>query len=452
MTSAIAFIRALCERLARGIELDPRLVGASLGTIKSPSSDLRVDVMPSDTSFSAAQVSASETTRKTWMVKLVPAAGLTLTALKEAFGPCEETPRLHPFHSRKFHFSPLYNTPHPYTVRVVAYVMVQGPVESARLEQVLVFCSPFVEKDYTPREPASEPEPTPTWPRLLGAPARFVVRALHRDSPTFAPARFERVRGELEHVLGIKLVRSTDSRDSRELVYVCELPACTLRLSSWPGTHPEVQVFNLIGVPTGDDIPVPGTEDIREAMGSHLRAANCDWYVPGVPEMQYEAGTLGDGLLERETIVAILAPRWLSGVSAEDRARGLELLDAIADTWLTAARSKPDPAADLKSRWSYFEGWPRGEPRLRVMSLMAYVMGENLDMVEAELFEIDLMSAAERAAMPELRAQLEGARAGMKEMEEQVLRIQFGLLGAQYKDILATIDRLLEGLPDPSNP
>src|SRR4051812_2354084 len=116
-------ITTLCERLAKGIELDPTVLAARLGRVDEPGHDgLPIRVVPSNASFSAANVFADESSGQTSMVILVPAARLTLAALKESLGSCQESRRLHPHDPRKFIFSASNETSRPYTVDVVAYV------------------------------------------------------------------------------------------------------------------------------------------------------------------------------------------------------------------------------------------------------------------------------------------------------------------------------------------
>jgi hypothetical protein len=423
------------------MELDPRVLAARLGAVSDQGSDLPLKVVPSDPSFSLAEVFVDDGSGQTSMVNLVPATQLTLAALRDSLGPYRESPRLHPHDPRKFLFSPSAATPRPYVIHVVAYVS-DGPVESAAVLRVVIMCSPATAAMNTiSAEAASKLTTTTVWPRLLGERAGFGVRSW-RDS------NLDAVREELERALGVWFVASHDKVYDGAPAFECVTPACTLRLNSWPTDTPALQLFNFIGEPSEDlDMVLPKPENISEAVASHLRAAGRDWYVPDPLEKQISI--LGERQLEPDVLVAILAPRWLAWFTGEEREVGGQLLRSIAEMWVSAARRTSDPIADLKRRRADFEIPNRYiPPRSRLTVLVSYAVQEQLSIIEEELFQLKEMPAAERAALPGTSARLAEWRDVLVALEEPVRQTHIDSIRRQRDELLASIDDLFEKLPD----
>jgi hypothetical protein len=422
-------IRTLCERLARGLDRDPQRLAAQLGIAHSPAAPgLPIKVTPSNPSFTAADVFADGDT--TSMVNLVPTHELTIGTLENILGPWEQSPRLHPHDSRKLVFSPDQDSAHPFEVRVVAYVSADKVIDAAaQVQKLTIICSPAFAKDETP-PPVIESPPIAIWSTLLGEPARFEVRAWR----TYSLTTLEDIRSELEKALGVHF---QPGPGERKHTYECALPACDLRLSSSPSENSQLQIFQLVGVPSEDH----ESEDISEALAAHLRAADCDWYVPDALEKQGDV--LGDRLLDRDVLVSLLAPRWLAWAEGDDRDTALELLEGIADLWLSAARATSDPVADVRRRKAEFQGWGRYFPRSRTKSLFSYAVQAQLGVIEDELFELSLLSAAERAALPNLATRLAEWREAVLSIDEAVKATRVPETRSQYNEVLASIDEMV---------
>jgi hypothetical protein len=88
---------------------------------------------------------------------------------------------------------------------------------------------------------------------------------------------------------------------------------------------------------------------ISDSLAAQLREAGGDWYVPSKDEFR-EAGILGDRLLDRDVIVSILAPQWLSALNSDEREAGTKLLESIATRWISEAQRTADPLADVRRR------------------------------------------------------------------------------------------------------
>lgn len=439
MTHMTDLIGAICEQLAAGIELDPRALAARLGQVTEPvTPDLPIRVVPFDASFSAAAVFAHPGTDQTSMVDLVPVSRLTLADMKEVVGPYRESPRLHPYDPRKFLFAATDQAPRPYVVDVMAYVSANEPTnESAPVQKLTIFCSPAVTEANTAESP-SDPPTIPVWPRLLEERATFGVNSW-RD------ATLEAVRQELEKALGVHFVPSHEKVYDGHPAFACALPACELRLNSWPSDNPNIQIFNFIGLPSGElDLTRRNAENIGEAIAGHLRRVGCDWYVADPLEAMEGGGTLGSRLLDRDVITSILAPRWLAYFDSEERAAGIHLLQSIADMWLSGARRTSNPIADVKRRWAEFEGWGRVPPRSRLRVLISYAIQEHLSMIEEELFQLKEMSATERAALPETSARLAAWRDEVVGLTEHVKDTHLDSIRRQHEEVLASIEELAE--------
>jgi hypothetical protein len=205
------------------------------------------------------------------------------------------------------------------------------------------------------------------WPRFLGGRARF---GLH----SWREGTLDSVRHELDAALGVALVPCDDKVYDGRAAFECSLPACELRLNSWPSLHADLQVVNFIGIPSEDlEQRLPSAEEIDDALASHLRSAGCDWYVPDKLEYLEAGGVLGDRLLDAGVIASIAGPRWLAWVDGEEKDAGMQQLKRIAERWLSVALRTPKPIAELKRRWAALE--ERGRhvaPRSRLQVLAAY--------------------------------------------------------------------------------
>ena len=423
-------INTLCERLAQGLDRDPQRLADSLGTARAPAAPgLPIKVTPSNPCFSAADVFADD--NATSMVSLVPAQLLTLGTLASSLGAFEESPRLHPHDPRKLVFSPDQPDSHPFTTRVVAYVAANETIDTAAsVQKVTIICSARnAGADTVAQVTASGP--VLVWSRLHEDAARFEIRAWR----TYSLTTLDDIRTELEEALGIHFVAS---HHANEPAYLCTMRACELRLSARPSENERLQIFTLIGVPSGSP---DTTEDISEALAAHLRAADDDWYVPS--DLERRAETLDQELLDRDTLVSLIAPRWLAWSEGDDRDTALGLLEGIADLWLTAARRTSDPVADVKWRKAEFQGWARYFPRKRTTILFSYAVQAQLGLIEEELFELSLMTPVERATRSDLGRQLAEWREAVLSLDEAVQQTRVPEIRLQYTEVVASIDVLL---------
>lgn len=207
------------------------------------------------------------------------------------------------------------------------------------------------------------------WMRFAGEPARFSVR-------TWRDKTLADVRVELQAALGLHF--ASDDTDPDDPAFTCATPACELRLNSWPSEANNWRVYNFVGTPFApeDEIP-PNGEVISDALAAFLRDAGADWYVPSKNEFLDEAGVLGDSVLEPDVIVSILAPMWLSSLSAEERYAGTELLVNIARTWVSSAQRASDPGAEVKRRKAELQR-RFAEPSARLRILASYAVQDQL--------------------------------------------------------------------------
>lgn len=434
-------ITTLCERLAQGLERDPDRLARELGTASVPAANgLPIRVVPNDASIASADVFADN--GETSVVNLDPAERLTLSALAVVLGGYKPSARLHPHDPKKFVFSPHDEGSHPYSVRVVAYVSAdEEEVDTAAVERVTIICSPAT------IEPVStEPPEISVWPRLLSGRARLRLRSLRPA----ALATLDGVRRELEQALGYRFETSHDKVYDGAAAFECLLPACELRLNSWAAENHELTIFNFIGVPSDDlDGALPPEDDVSHELAAHLRALGRDWYVPSPEEMRDGAGTLGAKILEQETIVATLTPRWLGWFDGDERDAGLRLLQGIAELWLSAARRAPDPIADVRRRKTHFQGWGRNAPpRSRLRLLFSYFVQAQLTVIEEQLLEMQDLTTAELAAVPKLGARLAEWQELASGLEEAARDTLVESIREQRVEVLAAIDGLTKKLTD----
>jgi hypothetical protein len=413
-------IRTLCDRLAHGVDLDPHLLASRLGTVGERNATSPIKVVPFDARFASAEVFVSETSGQTLLVIFVPAVQLTVSMLQDSLGVYDESPRLHPFDPRKLVFAPPSDGSRAYDVRVIANVSADEPAHaSAQVQRLTVTYSPAISEQNDDRKPTSEERTT--WTRLKGEPARFVVTTL-RDSTLDA------VRSELERVLGIYFTPIPGNGTALE----CAMPACELRLSSASSENPHLLLFSLVG---GN---APNAEDISDTIAAHLRGANCDWYRPA-------AAIFDEHLLDQNALVSQVAPRWLAWCSGEEREIGLEVLTGIAELWLTAARRAADPIADVRRRIAEFHGWSRySPPKARLDVLVSYAIQEQLSMIEEEVFQLTLMSDAERATVPGLSARLAELRVVVVALAEPAQKNMVDSIIRQQQQVIASIDELAQ--------
>jgi hypothetical protein len=419
-------IKTLCERLSQGLDRDPQRLADQLGVAHPPAAPgLPINVTPSNPAFAAMSVFADGDA--TSSLTLIPAGELVVGTLENMLGAYEESARLQPQTARQLVFSP-GNGAQPFSVQVVADVSPDKTLDAAApVRRVTIICSPaFAKEDASP--PLTQPAPPAVWPPLLGAPASFEVRAWR----TYSLTTLEDIKHELENALGIQLTPTQGP------AYVCAMPACELRLSARPSEHESLQVFALIGASSGN------AEDISEALASHLRGADCDWYVPSAVEKNGDA--LNQELLDRDVLVSLLAPRWLAWSEGDDRETSRGLLEGIADVWLEASRKSVDPVAEVKKRKADFQGWGRYFPRSRTSFLFSYAVQAQLAVIEDELFELDLLPAEQRAAAPELATRLAEWREVVVGLDEAVTQTRNPEIRSQYAETLASIDKLAEEL------
>lgn len=433
----IGDLRTLCERLSQGLDHDPHALAVRLGTVDDISAYGTIRVVPSGPEFSAAEISASRDTGT--KVHLVPGQRLTLEEVKAALGPYDESPRLHPHSPRKAVFSPWNDGAHPFYVAVIAYVSADELLEdSAAVQRLTIVCSATPTTEMTrPRESAGEPPTAPVWPPLLAGRVSFELGSWRQES-------LSDVRSELERVLGIKFRPSHEKIYDGEPAYECALPGCELRLNSWPSVHPGLTYFNFIALDgPGDAHELPPAENIGEALAEHLRNAGCDWYVPDLTESYESAGVLGDRILDPDVVVSMLAPRWLAWANAEEKNTGRARLRQIAELWIAAARGTADPRAHVARRRAELEGWSLNvQPRSRLRVLGKYEVSEQLEAIQQELFELSLMTDAERAQDEGLEAILAEARAVLDALAEPVRQTRNEVMCDQHNDLRAMLDKL----------
>ncbi len=264
-------------------------------------------------------------------------------------------------------------------------------------------------------------------------------------------ATLEDVRDELERVLGIYFEPSHDNGFDGKPAFECAQLACKLRLNCWAAENPELTVFNFVGVPSEDlDGTLPRAEDIKTELATHLRASECDWYVPSHEEALDEGGVLlNQEYLDRDAIVAMLAPRWLAWFEGDEREAGMQLLQGVADLWLSAARRAPDPITDVKRRKAEFQGWGRHtRPRSRLDVLFSYFVQAHLAVIEDELFDLQEMQTAELAAVPRLGMRLAEWRELVVGLAEAARDTRVDSIQEQQRETLTAIDELTKKYSD----
>jgi hypothetical protein len=232
--------------------------------------------------------------------------------------------------------------------------------------------------------------------------------------------------------------------DEKEPAFGCTVPAGDLRVNSWASEHPDVHVFNFIGVPptNADGIPAQA-EKISVELAAHLRSVDCDWYVPDKLEFFEEAGILGERSLDRDALVSILTPQWLAWFASEERAAGIELLWSIVDVWLTEARRTADPIAAVKRRKAELLGWSLYvAPGSRLRVLASYAVHTQLSMIEEELARLKAMTATERAAVHNLTDRFAEWREAVVALTAAVRETHADSIRQQHADVLAAIDEL----------
>jgi hypothetical protein len=196
------------------------------------------------------------------------------------------------------------------------------------------------------------------------------VRSLRRAGT------LDQIRAEIEASLGVQFVPDDTDNDP---LFTCSVPASQLRLNSWVSPDKEGwQVFNFIGEPPEPpDGSVPDGENISVPLAAVLREAGNDWYVPSINESFEDSGVLGDELLDRDVIVSVLAPQWLSALNSDEREAGTKLLESIANQWLSAAQRTADPLADVRRRKAELQR-QFVEPKSRLRILASYAANKQL--------------------------------------------------------------------------
>jgi hypothetical protein len=219
----------------------------------------------------------------------------------------------------------------------------------------------------SPAVPLDGPGGPRPWSRFLGGPARFSVRAWRAGT-------IDLVRDELDRTLGVRLEPCHDKVYAGEPAFANYLPACELRLNSWPSITPGLTVFNFIGLERREGAVSQSADDLSLEVAARLREDRQEWYAPDRNEDLHGGGVLGDRLLDPDEVVAMIAPRWLNWLDAAGRERALEYLRRLADTWVGAALRAPDPVTELTRQWADFEatgGSYRGQPRLALIESYA---------------------------------------------------------------------------------
>jgi hypothetical protein len=428
-------LRRLCDQLAT-MDLDATAFAARVGTIEQPTEPgLPVAVVPFDKALRAARVISRPDSATLSSVVVVPADRPSIAELNDAWGPYEESPRLHPDGPRKLVFSP--PGAQRYVLRVIAEIGADETiVETAAIERIIITRSLATEDDQSPT--AAEQPIVAVWPGLRKDNVSFGLRSW-RD------AALDDARDEIESSLGVRLVPSHDRMYDGRPAFESTMPTCELRLSAWPSGAAHVQVFSLIGEPPVDvDAPDPRRpEDIGDAVATLLRSQGHDWYVPDQLEFLEEAGLLRDRQLDRDVIVAILAARWLAWCDAEERQRGIQLLESIVEMWLFSASHAADPVADLKERRREFEGWGRGvRPRGRLNILSVYAVQEQLSIMEHELFELQEMSDADRSS-DAAKARLAALQDTVPAMAALARQVGVTSVARQYERVQTGVDALV---------
>lgn len=432
-------LRRLCDQLAGDADLDPARFAAAMGTIEPPTAPgLPITVVPFDRALRTARVLAQPDAGALSSVVVVPRDRLDVAALEAAWGPPAESPRLHPDGPRKLVFSPP-GPAHGATIRVIAEIAADeaeaAGVATAAVERLVITRSLASDDDDAPDD-AEEPT-VPVWSGLLEPNVSFGLRAW-RD------ATLDDVRDEIGRALGVRFVPSHDPMYDGRPAFTSTMPTCELRLSAWPSGAEHLQVFSLIGEPP-EELDVPGAarpRDIGDAAAALLRSRGHDWYVPDRLEFLEEAGLLRDRALDRDALVTILAARWLAWCSAEDRPRGLALLENIVEMWLFSASQAADPVADLSERRREFEGWGRGvRPRARLDILAVYAVQERLSIMEQELFELQELPEPERSS-DDARARLAVLRDTVPAMAELARQMGVPAVTRQYERVQAGVDAL----------
>lgn len=192
--------------------------------------------------------------------------------------------------------------------------------------------------------------------------------------------------------------------------------------------NPDVTAFILEGVSSSQN-----ALETSDVLASHARSEGYDWYVPNELELSEERGALGHRILDRETVVALLASRWLAWFEGDNRDIGLSFLRGIAELWIAAARRTADPAAEVRRRKAEFMGWGRlSPPTSRLRILASYALQEQLSIIGEQLCELKEMPVAQRPSMPSLGAQLAEWRDVVVSLEEGITSTGVTSIRSQY--------------------
>lgn len=371
--------------LADLLAADDCSVGTTVGRIgRAAREELdRVAVAPHDADFASATVFGGSDGQVRYVV-LVPARRLTLAQLRQELGPWDESPRLHFDAPRKAVFGPRH-ADRRFQTRVVARVDAALLTEDAAVGEIWVIreIALGAMSDAEDDEPPAAGE---LWEPLRSGSVGFGVRSWRR-------AALQAVRDEVASALGCAL-SPCDVVGDGSPAYCAATPAAFVRLNAWPaGDGSGRSVFNLVGEATTRSSEV----DVSSAAAERLRAAGADWYVPDQRELLEEAGVLSQSEAgDADTIVAILAPRWLAWCNAEEHEAGVALLREIVGNWLRSDGGNIDAVA--KSR-AELESWASAvAPQKRAEMLVEYYRVSQLAAVERALDELELRPAGQRSA------------------------------------------------------
>src|ERR1051325_1461149 len=129
-------IRRLCDQLAAGTDDDPRALAAQIGTIEPTAPGQPITVVPFDRRLGSARVISWQDSGRLNSVVVIPADRPTIAALREALGPCAESPRLPPGSPPKLVFAaPPDQRRH--AVRVIAEISAdETAAETAAVERL----------------------------------------------------------------------------------------------------------------------------------------------------------------------------------------------------------------------------------------------------------------------------------------------------------------------------
>jgi hypothetical protein len=332
------------------------------------------------------------------LITVVPRERLPFAHVRNAFGSYREAPRVDPLSPRRFAFSLRGDT--PFRVHITAYVTVatDTAIDQAPVEQLLITLV----------------KAQPIWQRLLDRPARFTIRT-RRDET------LDLVRTELESRLGVQF----DDDGER---CVCSTPACEMELTSAPSPHSDMRIFTLAGTSSE-------AEDVSEQLFAHLRTTDTDWYVPTTAELE----DVGDRPLDRDAILAILSPRWVSCVTGDEREGAASVLNTIVETWIYAAQRVPDALAEMKRCTAELERvTPYAPASRRAIFLTSYALRQQLTLLMGMLAQFEVQSAG-----PEKRSQLADVRAALVAMEGEVVELGVASLLAHYEEVLTSVDKLI---------